>query len=190
MDPDIETVLREGLRREGWPAPAAKHPADRGGWTRGGITAGNWGAFRRLGRPATPGELDDITEAEALDFYYRQYVKVPGYDGVPDGRLQALLVDWAFTSWHDDPTKALQQSLADRGLYAGAVDGAFGPKTRAALSADRDPRQTYRDVYNARIDFYVDLALDKHARALMRQNKRTQLHFLRGWVRRCLEFTP
>jgi hypothetical protein len=45
----------------------------------------------------------------------------------------ATLVD--LKSLGPDETRRLQQSLKDRGLYQGTVDGMFGPQTRAALSA-------------------------------------------------------
>jgi putative peptidoglycan binding protein len=45
----------------------------------------------------------------------------------------ATLVD--LKSLGTDETRRLQQSLKDRGLYQGTVDGVFGPQTRAALSA-------------------------------------------------------
>lgn len=190
MTPTTHALLIEGLRREGWPKPARKHPADKGGWTRGGITAKNWGAYRRLGRPATPSELNAITELDALDFYYERYVRLPGLESVPDDSLRALLVDWTFTSWSDDPIKALQQSLAARLLYDGPIDGVLGPKTKAALLMDRAPRQTYREVLAARIRFYLGLAFDDQVDAFLESHPTSQLQNARGWVNRCLEFLP
>lgn len=194
IDPRIAEVLRCGLEREGWDRGRAKARAldsDRGGLTRGGITAVSWGEFRHLGRPATAGELDAITETEALEFYYQRHVVLPRFDQVLDQKLRALLVDWSFTSWFDDPVKAVQSSLRARGLYADAVDGAMGPKTIAALQADRDPRQLFRDVYNARIRFYLDLAFaGAEVTAFLKAHPASQLHNARGWAFRCLDFTP
>lgn len=197
-DPHIERVLRDGLRREGWPKPARHHPADRGGLTRGGITAVNWGDYKRLGRPATAEELNAITEDEALAFYFDRYVLLPHFDQITDQKLRALLVDWAFTSWWDDPTKALQSSLKARGLYDGNIDGVLGPKTKDALFRDRDPRQLYRDVYTARGDFYVTLALtDPMLWRLLKkadpdgiEASKLQIHNLRGWLNRHAEGLP
>lgn len=190
IDPGIERVLRDGLRREGWPAPARAQAADRGGLTRGGITAENWGAFRHLGRPASAAELDAITEPGALEFYYQRYVVLPHFDQVLDQRLRALLIDWAFTSWYDDPTKAVQRSLGRRGLYVGAIDGEIGPRTIAALLSERDPKQLYRDVFNARIDFYLHLSFDEQVESFLTMHPTSQLHNCIGWIRRCLDFTP
>jgi lysozyme family protein len=190
LDPQIERILRDGLRREGWPARAKVVPSDRGGLTRGGITAENWGDFKQLGRPATAAELDAITETEALQFYYQRYVALPRFDQVLDQKLRALLIDWAFTSWYDDPTKALQEGLARRGLYGGRIDGELGPKTIVALQADRDPRQLYRDVFAARLRFYTDVAFDTDVDAFLDRYPKSQLHNLKGWQNRCLELLP
>ena len=38
---------------------------------------------------------------------------------------------------HSDEVRALQQALAARGLYADALDGIFGPHTKAAVDAAR-----------------------------------------------------
>jgi lysozyme family protein len=190
LDPNIRTVLDDVLRREGWPKPAEHHPADRGGLTRGGVTARNWGLYKGLGRLATRGELDALTEDDLLAFYYQRYVELPKFDTLTDQKLRALAVDWGVTSGPDDPTKAIQRSLRTRGLYDGAVDGLIGPQTKAALFADRDPRQLYRDVYNARIRHYLDIAFDAQAKAFLKTNPTSQLAFARGWIFRCLEFTP
>lgn len=190
IDPNIARVLRDGLRREGWPALARSVVSDTGGLTRGGITAVNWGDYKHLGRPATADELNAISEPEALEFYFQRYVMLPRFDRVLDQKLRALVIDWAFTSWSDDPIKALQTSLRTRGLYAGALDGVIGPKTIAALQADPDPRQLYRDVFNARVTFYRHVAFDKDVRAFLGAHPTSQLHNLAGWTNRCLEFTP
>jgi lysozyme family protein len=190
LDPRIADVLKEGLRREGWPAPARSLVSDRGGLTRGGITAASWGEWLSLGRPATAEELDAITEAQALEFYYARYVALPGLDRVNDQQLRALLIDWAFTSSPDDPIKALQQALRSRDLYDGAIDGILGTQTKTALFKDRDPRATYRRVLAARVQFYLDLAIDAQAKAFLGAHPSTQLHNLRGWTNRCLEFLP
>ena len=188
MTAEMTRILLDGMRREGWPAPAAKHSADKGGWTRGGITAKSWGSY--LGnddKPASVAQLNDITEVQALGFYFQRYVVLPKFDLVTDKQLQALLVDWAFTSWSDDPINALQMSLMRQGMQPGTVDGRLGPKTLIALSR-ANVRQTYNDVLAARIAFYMRLAFDAQTRQFLKDHPLTQLHFARGWVNRCLEF--
>jgi lysozyme family protein len=189
LDPNILRVLRDSLRREGWPDQAKAHPADKGGLTRGGITAGGWGRYKQLGRPATADELNAITDDQALEYYHDEFVKGPRLDLILDQRLRALMVDWMFTSW-DDPIREMQKSLKRRGYYTGAIDGTIGSKTKAALAEDRDPRQLFRDVYNARVRYYVDCAFDTGVKAYLKENPDSQLLNLRGWLNRALEFTP
>lgn len=186
-----ESIIRDAMRREGWQHGDAKlinQASDKGGLTRGGVTASSWGDYLGLGRPATAAELQAMTEAQAEAFYTRRYL-LP-FESVPDPRLRALMVDWAFTSWLDDPTKALQTSLQKRALYGGAIDGIFGPRTKAALAKDLDRGQTYRDVLTARIVFYRQLAYDADVRLFLKLHPRTQLHNMAGWLNRCLEFLP
>ena len=187
MTTEMRRILLDGMRREGWPAPAAKHSADKGGWTRGGITARSWGDWLHLGRDATVAELNAITEPQALDFYFQRYVVLPKFDLVTDKQLQTLLVDWAFTSWSDDPIIALQMSLMRQGMQPGTVDGRLGPKTLIALSR-ANVRQTYNNVLAARIAFYMRLAFDAQTGKFLQDHPTTQLHNARGWVNRCLEF--
>jgi lysozyme family protein len=184
-----ESIIRDAMYREGWrdgQARLVNHPADKGGLTRGGVTAVNWGAQLGLGRPATAAELQAITYSEAEAFYTRRYLKP--FEQVPDPRLRALLVDWAFTSWLDDPTKALQTSLQRRELYSGAIDGIIGPLTIAAVRIDPDQRKTYRDVLAARIVFYRQLAYDADVRVFLKTHPTSQLVNFPGWLNRCLDF--
>ena len=49
----------------------------------------------------------------------------------------------------------------------------------------------YRDVFIARVLFYLDLGRnDPAVKAFRRTNPRTQLENIRGWQVRALEFTP
>lgn len=180
-------ILRETGGKRFSESRAELHPADRGGWTRAGITAVNAGAFLRLGRPATPDELNALTEPQGFEFYAQRYVRPHAY--VPEP-MRSLLVDWSVTSWHDDPTKALQTALVRRGVYSGRIDGVPGPKTRAAVLADPDARQTYREVFAARIRYMLHVAFDSQVQDFLRAHPTTQLTNCRGWIRRCLEFTP
>lgn len=180
-------ILRETGGKRFSQARAELHPADKGGWTRAGITAVNAGEFLELGRPATPDELNALTDAQGFAFYEQRYCRP--YMGVPEP-LRTLLIDWSVTSWHDDPTKALQTALVRRGVYAGRIDGVLGPQTRAAMVRDPDARQTYREVFAARIQYMVHVAFDADVKAFLKGHPRSQLHNCRGWINRSLEFVP
>jgi lysozyme family protein len=196
IDPIIQQPLRDAMRHEdprwfttGKPR-IVDHPADRGTLTCGGITAKNWGHHKRLGRPATRAELAAITIEQALEFYYTRYVLGPRFDRIPDQKLRALCIDWSFTSWSDDPWKAVQKALRDQGYNPGPIDGAFGPKTNAALLACRDQRELYRNVFKQRVVFYVSLALnDRKVQGFMAANPDVQLWNVLGWLNRSLEYS-
>lgn len=189
----VTQIIDGVLAREGWPQ-LTNRAADKGGWTKGGITTTSWGQYAHLGRPATPAELNAITESQARGFYFDRHV-MP-YQDVPDvpDPLRTLLADWSVTSWHDDPTKAVQVQLAKLGLYKGAIDGGFGPLTKAALQTffgvpSNDARAFYLEIVKARIRQLVNEALDDGAvQQFLQDHKNTDLSNLRGWVNRGLEF--
>ena len=184
-------IISDILRRELPPgvtwanARARKHPADRGGWTRGGVTAASWGKHKGWRRLATPAELNAITEADARAFYRQKYVAP--FDAYPDP-LRELLVDFGVTSSHRAVFRQLQKALRDQGLYRGRIDGVVGPKSRSALMGPLDQRKLYLDTLNYRRLYYLTLAFDKQTRAFLKTHRTTNLHFARGWLSRCWEF--
>lgn len=191
IDQIIDGVLRRELPAETRPLPlpeawtrtkAAAHAADRGGWTRGGITVRSWAEFKGLGsRHASRAELEAIAYEDARAYYRQQYVGP--WESYPEP-LRTLLVDFAVTSWHDDPARALQRALRDQGLYLGPIDGVAGQKTLAGLAdASCDQRRLYLDVLVNRARHYVAVAFaDRQVREFLRTHPTTQLHNLRGWL--------
>lgn len=187
VDAIIDDVLRRELHRteRSWSEARARlQAADKGGWTRGGITGDSWGRFIGLGRPATQVELDAITEAQARAFYAGRHVTP--FDGYPDP-LRLVLIDFGVTSSHLNVFRCLQRALRDMGLYAGLIDGVPGPKTRAAMAA-APARRLYLGVLEYRARFYLSLAFDDQTRAYLRAHPTTQLHNALGWLARCLPF--
>lgn len=188
----IDDMITDVLRRELPPevpwgeARARLLASDRGGWTRGGVTAGSWGRYRALGRPATPDELNAITEAEARAFYAGLYVAPFEWVWSP---LRELLVDFGVTSSHEAVWRATQHALKSLGLYAGVVDGVPGPLTRGGITSPAaDRRAVYIEVLDRRRLYYQSLAFDAEAREFLARHPHTQLHNARGWANRCAEF--
>lgn len=197
LDPNIERPLVAAMLREdqNWFSPRGarliNRPADRGGLTRGGITAVTWGSYKELGRPATEAELLAITPDEGLEFYYAEFVQKPHFDAIPDQKLRALCIDWSFTSSPKAPWRAVQRSLKARDIYLGPVDGICGTTTSAALKRDRDMPRTLREVFTARVKFYVDLARQEPAFVeILQHHPELQINNLAGWINRALEFVP
>ena len=169
------------LRREGG---FVHHQADKGGATNRGITAATLGEFRRLGRPATPDEVQAMAEDEARLIYTRRYLAPWRWVQEP---LRILLIDWGVTTSHPNVIKGLQRALAEQGEYDGLIDGIAGTKTRQAVER-ADDWALYLRVLEQREAFYLDLAFDAQTMAFLRDHPKTQLHFARGWLSRCREF--
>lgn len=179
----IDTLIADIIHREGGYSDRA---ADRGGPTNMGITMPTLASW--LKRPVTKQEIQQLSKQVATDIYRSRYVSP--WKFVSDPLLRTLLIDWSVTSGPDDPARALQMYLDTTGALL-TTDGQLGPATREAWKAYESsvPNSIARRfVAKARIEFYITLALDREARAFMQSHPSTQLHNLRGWVRRALEF--
>lgn len=161
-------ILDEIIRREGG---YVNHSADKGGATNFGITAKTLGAWRKLGRAATPEEVKALTQAEARDIYVYQYIKAPRFDKVRDEALRELLIDSAVHSGPDRAVKWLQEALAV------VVDGKIGPMTLSSLEAS-DASVIYKRVLQRRVKFIGRLITDNPSQAV----------FAAGWLARLAEF--
>lgn len=177
-DTVIAAQLDAILEREAWPTYSDR-PADRGGPTKGGITLETLSAER--GRKVSVAELQALTELEARAIYRRRYIHP--WEWVPDEALFAVLVDYAVTSWHDDPTMALQ--LACRI----PVDGKLGPQTRAAVLAHPTPSKLRESVIGFRVRHMANLAINEpDMQTFIRAHPRAQIRNLRGWLNRVTSF--
>lgn len=161
------------LDREGWPEYTNRR-ADRGGPTKGGITLQTLTEWR--GRPQTIADLQALTEPEARAIYRQRYLRP--WEFIEDKALFDAVVDYAVTSWHDDPTRALQERT---GVI---VDGILGPKTRAAVLAS-DPKKLRDYVVGYRLRHMVNLAIDDpKLKPLIAGHDDLQILNLRGWTNR------
>ncbi len=161
--------LQDILRREGG---YVDHPADRGGATNFGITAATLGDWRGLGRPATPEEVRDLTQREALAILKARYLTGPGFDRIRHRGLRALLVDCAV---HHGPARAARWLQEACGV---AADGVVGPKTLAAANAARQGDRIRKAVLGMRLRFIGELISRDPSQAV----------FARGWLARVGEF--
>ena len=174
----VQVQLEAILRREAWPT-YSNRPADKGGPTKGGITLETLSAEQ--GWPATIADLKALTKDRARAIFQVRYIRP--WEFVPDDDLFAVVVDYAVTSWHDDPTRALQEKLGV------TVDGVLGPLTRAATIAYPDPPALRAYVLQHRIRKFVDLALnDPPLRNFIANHPEAQVRNLRGWINRVTEF--
>lgn len=171
----VAGLLTDILEREGWPA-YTNRKADRGGPTKGGITLETLSAWR--GSPQTIEQLQALTEPEARAIYRERYLKP--WEFIVDDLLFEAVVDYAVTSGHDDPTKALQEKLGV------TVDGILGRMTRAAVSR-ADPELLRLYVIGYRVKHMVRLALeDPKLKAAIKGRDDLQILNLRGWINRAV----
>ena len=163
----ITDILRDVLKREGWPT-YTEHPQDRGGPTKGGITIRTLRQWRQ--RPCTRKELQKLDEREALQILERRYVEANGIHRLT-GTLQEQVIDNAVLSGPQLAVKDLQRAVGT------TTDGIIGNITLGAieqLGADKVERS---------------LAVERALRlAAFVQKNPEQIVFLVGWLRRVLGF--
>ena len=187
-------VITGVLQREGWPAVTDK-PSDRGGLTKGGVTWLNYNRWlQKQGRPLVSREdFPALTEGDAREFYFDQFLRPFEFVARDSEALFVMLADWAVMSGPDDPARGLQRVLARLGQYRGKVDGVPGPQTMTAWGRATGGEPLFvegirKALVAERILAHATSALDAPARALMEVHPETQLHNLRGWLRRATEF--
>ena len=126
-------------------------------------------------------DVHGLEEKEARAIYRAKYVDEPKFTAIEDGRLRALLVDIAVNS---GPVTAIRMLQRVCGV---PVDGVLGTHTLAAAAVKAT---VVADLIRERADFYLQLGLGgSDVKAFLRDNPKSQLHFLKGWMRRALEFT-
>jgi lysozyme family protein len=139
--------------------------------TRWGVTDATLGDHRKLGRKATPEEVQALTGAEARDIYRSMYIEQPGFFRVVDDRLRAFLVDSAVQHGPETAITFLQTALGTKG------DGMLGDLTLAKLEAAQ-PDWVYRETWAERARYYAHII----------RNKPEKRKYSAGWFNRLSEF--
>ncbi len=126
-----EAAILDGiLDREGGFRAAVQRPD--GTWdpdTMYGVTAATLGEWRRLDRPATREEVQNLDPEEARAIYQSIYIDEPGFTpaNVTDHDLRLQLIDFGVNSGPARATRWLQRCLRI------AADGKLGPQTIWAI---------------------------------------------------------
>lgn len=169
---DLE-IVEAVLEREGWNGPDFLDAGDRGLRTA-------WGVSERAHPEAWQHGPPSKDQARAI--YLQRYVEPWAW--VPDDKVRAFLVDWMVTSGARPVVKALQATVGAK------VDGILGPETkRLTLAAVNAGRPVLPDLIRARAEHYMAIALDEpQLKVLMKVGRPMQIKWLRGWLRRTLEF--
>lgn len=168
----INELITGILKREGWDLYTDK-PSDRGGPTKWGITQKSWSAY--IGRPATIEDVKAITEQQARDFYYTEFIVKPNFVLIEDDFLQEFVVDSAVNHGVFRASSWLQEAVGAK------VDGRVGPKTLELLHS-LNPTAVVLLLIGVRGRFYAKIASDQLPAD-------PDLPNLRGWINRLMWFT-
>jgi lysozyme family protein len=145
-------------------------PVDRGGPTKFGITQSALAHYR--GKPVTPDDVKNLTEEEARTIYQLRYIDAPGFSNPAiHPSLQQQLIDFGVNSGPQLRIMKLQKAL---GL---TEDGILGPNTLTAITAS-DQHWLNNQLVKARVEMIANLVAKQPA----------QIKFLKGWLRRRLDF--
>jgi lysozyme family protein len=139
--------------------------ADKGGPTKFGITIPTLSAHR--GHPCNEQDVKDLTEGEARETYTKMYVTP--FTSLKDAKVREQMIDFGVTSGPETSIKVAQQ------LLSLPKDGVLGPKTVAAINADKSFGNKFAV---SRAKYYAGL-VDRDQR---------QLPNLMGWLNRALSY--
>lgn len=146
MAGNVQALITDILAREG--ATFTNRDSDRGGPTKFGITLNTLISY--LNKPATAGDVANLTEPEARDIYLTLFYRNPRFDKITDPLLAALVVDSGVQHGTQRAAQWLQLALGVN------TDGVIGDKTIAMLAA-ANPSLIYRRVLARRVRFYGDI---------------------------------
>lgn len=159
-------IIEDILRREGG---FVDHAADRGGPTNFGITQATLAEWR--GRPASIDDVKSLTSNEAREIYREQYIVRPGFLGIENEAIRALVIDSAVNHGIKPAVKLLQNAAR---VFP---DGIFGPNTKDAVNR-MTSSVLYRRLCAARVRLYGDIITGRPSQAV----------FAKGWANRVAEF--
>lgn len=148
-----------------WEGGFVDHPADPGGATNKGVTQRVYDSWRqRQGQP--PADVRQITDAEVAAIYADDYWQPPRCELLQQP-LDLVQFDTAVNMGVGRAVRFLQAAVGC------AVDGGFGPQTRAAVEAC-DPGAAMIAYCDRREAFYRDLVARRPPMQV----------FLKGWLNR------
>ena len=148
---------------------ATQHPADRGGWTKYGIS-----------ERAHPGvNVRQLTLMQAVAIYREKYWDALGLDAIEDQDVATEIFEQAVNFGVEKAVQHVQYALNALG-HATKVDGVLGPITRGIVNAIvTSPRPHRRRALLVALNGEQYLAYKEIVRF-----DPTQLTFMHGWLRR------
>ena len=174
---DFEKALSFTFGSEGG---LSDHPADRGGLTNMGITAGT---LHRAYMQRIVGHNDvrRLTRAEAAKIYEKLYWEPSAADEMP-WPLCALHFDAAVNHGLGGAGKLLQRTLSKSRGVPLSIDGAIGPKTKRVLYAAMMDMEVSAEYRRAFCTTYLDYREQLFKTII--KNRPSQEIFRGGWMKR------
>lgn len=150
MDHVSELIARV-IKREGGDV-YTDDPDDAGGPTKFGVTQAVLAEWR--GTPVTPFQVQCLGEAEAIQIYRKRYFPA-GIEVCKDPAILEFHFDCGVNSDPETATMSLQAVLKRIGMYAGNIDGDFGPKAQAALASVRNTEALFYALKCERYELFM-----------------------------------
>lgn len=164
-------IIERTMRREGWDK-YTNRTSDRGGPTKWGITQKAWSGH--IKRAATPAEVKAITQAQAYDFYYDEYMVKPQFDRIVHPMLREFVFDCGVNHGTRRASRWLQTAVK------APVDGRLGPVTLKKVN-NTSWLATFLRLVATRQRFYAEISSDQLPAD-------PDLPNLQGWINRSAEF--
>ena len=117
-------------------------------------------------------DIKNLTFEQAVLAYKKYFWDYYDLDEVEDNKKCFLIFDSAVNHGHKGATKLIQKTLNELG-YSLAVDGRYGPKSKAAL-------------IDSQVSEFISVFQEKRAalyKAIVKNNP-SQNVFLKGWLNR------
>lgn len=166
MDTNFNNALQMVLQFEGG---YSNDPLDKGGATNKGVIQSVYDSYRKsFGLPIQ--SVQQISDAEVRDIYYKRYWLAAKCDKLPNG-VDTVHFDTAVNAGPSQAAKFLQRAIGVKD------DGVIGDVTLAKVNT-LDSKVVMKAYTNSRISFYVDLVVKDV----------TQIKFLKGWIKRAISF--
>lgn len=170
---NYDELIARVIKREGG-EQYTNNPADAGGPTKYGITLATLHQWRKM--PVSAEDVQRLTEDEAVRIYRTNYF--PSWFEIVREDIAEMLFDYAVNAGVGGVAKAVQAVLQHWSLYDDKIDGAFGPKSQAALRLVTNWQAFFYAVKCERLELYL------------RQigNRPDNYVFAAGWANRSDQF--
>jgi lysozyme family protein len=164
----FQKCLKKLFQTEGF---FSDRPYDLGGATKYGITLASLSSFRKAA--VSKKDVMELTEAEAIKFYFEMYWTPLRCDEYGDDLLALVVFDQAVNRGIGTVIKDLQLILNNDFKKVVKIDGVLGSETLLSL----------KDVDKLSLSLFIILLAQQRYCRIVEKNP-TQIVFITGWINR------